>query len=62
MPSRPPLLARLRAAVRAAGMVFNGTMGQGYTWRTLLPGSQYDYEAAAGDLWRNSAVAACNAC
>ena len=48
-----------RAAVRAAGMVFTGTMGQGYTWRTLLPGSQYDYEAAAGDLWRNSAVAAC---
>jgi len=24
-----------------------------------LPGSQYDYEAAAGDLWRNSAVACC---
>jgi HK97 family phage portal protein len=40
-------------------MRFNGYGGQGFNWRLLLPGSQYDYEAAAGDLWRNTAVAAC---
>lgn len=40
-------------------MTWNGYGGQGYGWRLLLPGTQYDYEAAAGDLWRNSAVAAC---
>lgn len=52
-------LARLRASFRMAGMVWNSQGGQGYGWRLLLPGSQYDYEASAGDLWRNSAVAAC---
>jgi HK97 family phage portal protein len=48
-----------RALFRMASMTFQGYGGQGYGWRLLLPGSQYDYEAAAGDLWRNSAVAAC---
>lgn len=40
-------------------MRFQGYGGQGYNWRLLKPGTQYDYEAAAGDLWRNSAVACC---
>jgi HK97 family phage portal protein len=53
------LRSGVRAAGSAVGMRFNGYGGQGMGWRLLLPGSQYDYEAAAGDLWRNSAVAAC---
>ena len=61
--SRPNLIARTwaraRALFRMSSMVWNSQGGQGYGWRLLLPGSQYDYEAAAGDLWRNSAVAAC---
>lgn len=49
-----------RSGARAiGGMRFQGLGGGGYNWRLLLPGSQYDYEAAAGDLWRNSAVACC---
>jgi HK97 family phage portal protein len=50
-----------RSAVGAvrAGMTWSGYGGQGRGWRLLLPGSQYDYEAAAGDLWRNTAVACC---
>lgn len=52
---------RFRAAFRstAGRMTHQGYGGQGYGWRLLLPGAQYDYEAAAGDLWRNSTVAAC---
>ncbi len=50
-----------RAATGAVrgGMTWSGYGGQGRGWRLLLPGSQYDYEAAAGDLWRNTAVACC---
>jgi HK97 family phage portal protein len=40
-------------------MVHDGRGGDGTAWRLLAPGAHYDYEAQAGDLWRNSAVAAC---
>jgi HK97 family phage portal protein len=43
-----------------AGIVHNGVGGAGSgSWRILSPGSNFDYEAAAGDLWRNPAVMAC---
>ena len=63
--ARPNLVRRVWGRVAGSfralgGMVFQGTGGGGGPgWRLLLPGSQFDYEAAAGDLWRNSAVAAC---
>lgn len=57
---RPSLFQRIGLAFRAAGsMLFQGEGGFGNNWRFLFPGSQYDYEEAAGDLWRNSSVAAC---
>jgi len=49
--------------------VFSAYGGQGYgnagghygspIWQPWQPGSKYDYQAEAGDLWRNSAVACC---
>lgn len=55
-----PFVRRVGAMFRAAGkMIFQGQGGFGFPFRFLLPGAQFDYEAAAGDLWRNSAVAAC---
>ena len=62
--ARRPWLQRLRGAVRA---LFDGAGG--YTgspeamapavWGGLLPGARFDYEAAAGNVLRNSAVAIC---
>jgi HK97 family phage portal protein len=50
----------LKAAFASLRTLFSGYGGQGGRgWRLLSPGSQYDYEAEAGDLWRNSSVAAC---
>lgn len=44
-------------------MVHPGYGGYGYgDWNSIgsiLPGADYDYASQAGDLWRNSAVAAC---
>lgn len=38
----------------------NGWGGNGGSWTgNYLPGAQYDYASEAGELWRNSAVAAC---
>jgi len=62
MPRPGPIVRfahRVRAVFRMASMTWNGYGGAGYGWRLLLPGTQFDYEAAAGDLWRNSAAAAC---
>jgi HK97 family phage portal protein len=50
----------MKVAFGAVAGLFSGYGGQGGRgWRMFSPGSQYDYEAQAGDLWRNSAVAAC---
>lgn len=39
---------------------WGGIGGAGSDWlRQLQPGSDYDYTAQAGDLWKNTAVAAC---
>lgn len=41
-------------------MLFPGTGGTGWgPLRWFAPGSVYDYERNAGDLWRNAAIAAC---
>lgn len=44
-------------------MIHNSSGGGPGSWggllQSILPGSDYDYQAQAGDLWRNSAVAAC---
>ncbi len=60
LPLRRRVSRAMKAAAGAIAGIFSGYGGQGGRgWRFLSPGSQYDYEAEAGDLWRNSAVAAC---
>ncbi len=70
--SRPSLLTRISRAVKAANMVFNGmggTLGGPYSgsgsvygdWygRSWQPGASFRYEEEVGNLWDNSAFAAC---
>jgi HK97 family phage portal protein len=66
-----PLNAVRRLATKAlasVGIRFSGYGGQSVGgsntgnypyWRFLLPGARYDYEAEAGDVWRNGCVAVC---
>jgi len=60
----PISLAGFKAAFKAAGAAltrpipFTGRGGLSSFW-DWLPGSQYDYEAEAGTLWKNSIVLAC---
>lgn len=66
---RPSLWKRFRTkaavAVTLAGSAVTsvwsrlGGLGIGSRLRFLLPGAQFDYERAAGDLWSNSIVAIC---
>lgn len=59
-PFRRRLVGAIKAVYGAVAGIFSGYGGQGGRgWRFLSPGAQYDFEAEAGDLWRNSAVAAC---
>jgi HK97 family phage portal protein len=59
-PTRRSWSRSIKAVLGAVAGLFTGYGGQGGRgWRFYSPGSQYDYEAQAGDLWRNSAVAAC---
>lgn len=52
-----PDSAPLRGMVHSAS---GGSGGYGADFlRRFLPGSDYDYAAQAGDLWKNSAIAAC---
>lgn len=64
------LRQRIGIAVRAVGEAlstelrfpmqgFSGFLGDWAWLRRLLPGSRFDFYAAAGDLWLNSIVCAC---
>jgi HK97 family phage portal protein len=59
----PSLLSRLKVFVNRTGSGVLGLwqrwggMGVGGWARFLLPGSRYDYDREAGDLWANSVVA-----
>jgi HK97 family phage portal protein len=54
---------RIKAAVKAfqfGGWDSSGGIGSGYPWwGALLPGAKLDYQSEVGELWKNSAVAAC---
>lgn len=42
------------------GQSSSGAYGSRFPWMNqMLPGAQYDYEAEAGDIWRNGVVAVC---
>lgn len=68
--ARTAVLATALALKSAARMRWSGYGGQSYGQaggslafgariRAILPGAHRDYEADAGQLWRNSAIAAC---
>jgi HK97 family phage portal protein len=49
----------VNSAFGGYGYAGNQSSRAGGSLRFLLPGAQYDYEAQAGELWLNSAVAIC---
>lgn len=56
-----PFRAGFKALSQATSMIFSGrpSSGRGGGFFGWLPGSQYDYEKEAGDLWLNSIVLPC---
>jgi HK97 family phage portal protein len=66
LPSLKSWAGRLKASARLAtiaavslGSIWSGHGGDGVgsRWTSWLPGSSFDYEKEAGDLWANSTVA-----